>query len=219
MSRLFITAREQALISDLTKEIIRDIVGQKVYYYAISELKTRNHELYSESSDKVWDAPVELSALVGSPERTVKTDIFGPEHLAKLELFVHYRDMIDVGINIVIGDFIRWADTVYEIADIVNMRNVYGHAETTDGLKLTCVQARKGQIDPPQVGPSDIAYSDPDAVQKDFEQTRGNKEIDGQATGDKRALQESGVLEKPVSGPNRVVEDGPRGSDFYGDKW
>jgi hypothetical protein len=218
MSRLFIGQREQNLISDLTKEVIRDIVGQKVYYYAISELKTRNHEIYNESSDKVWDAPVELSALVGSPERTVKTDIFGPEHLAKLEVFVHYRDMIDVGINISIGDFLRWGDTVYEIADIANLRNIYGHAESTDGLKLSCVQARKGQIDPPQIGPSDIAFSDPDAVQKEFEQTRGNKEINGEATGDRRDLQENGVLEKPISGPNRIVEDGPRGSDFYGEK-
>jgi hypothetical protein len=219
VSRLFITAREQALISDLTKEIFRDIVGQKIYYYAISENKTRNHELYNESSDKVWDVPIELPALVGSPERSVKTDIFGPEHLAKIEIFLHYRDLLDIGINVVIGDFVRWGDTMYEIADIVNMRNIYGHAEQTDGLKLSCVQARKGQIDPPQVGPSDIAYSDPDAVQNEFEQSRGNKEINGQPTGDKRDLQENGVLEKPVSGPNRIVEDGPKGSDFYGDKW
>lgn len=219
MSRLFIGQREQNLISDLTKELFKDIVGQKIYYYAISEIKTRNHELYNESSDKVWDAPIELSALVGSPERTVKTDIFGPEYLAKLEVFLHYRDLIDVGVNVTVGDFVRWGDTVYEIADVENMRNIYGHAEQTDGLKLTCVQARVGQIDPPQIGPSDIANSDPNAVQKEFEQTRGAKEISGQATGDKRELQENGVLEKPVTGPNRIIEDGPKGSDFYGDKW
>lgn len=219
MSRLFIGQREQNLISDITKELFRDVVGQKVYYYAISETKTRNHEIYNESPDKVWDAPIELPALVGSPERTVKTDIFGPEHLAKIEIFLHYRDLVDIGVNVTIGDFVRWGDTMYEIANIANLRNIYGHAEQTDGLKLECVQARKGQIDPPQVGPSDIAFSDPDAVQKEFEQTRGNKEINGQPTGDKRDLQENGVLEKPVTGPNRIVEDGPKGSDFYGDKW
>jgi hypothetical protein len=219
VSRLFIGQREQNLISDITKELFRDVVGQKVYYYAISETKTRNHEIYNESSDKVWDAPVELPALVGSPERGVKSDIFGPEYLAKLEVFLHYRDLIDIGINVTVGDFIRWGDTVYEIANVTNLRNIYGHAESTDGYKLECVQARKGQIDPPQVGPSDIAYSDPDAVQKEFEQTRGNKEMNGEPTGDRRDLQENGVLEKPVTGPNRVVEDGPKGSDFYGDKW
>ncbi len=219
MSRLFITQREQSLISDLTKELFRDIVGQKIYYYAVSETKTRNHEIYNESSDKVWDAPIELPALVGSPDRNVKTDIFGPEYLAKIEVFLHYRDLIDIGVNVTVGDFIRWGDTVYEIADISNLRNIYGHAESTDGYKLECVQARKGQIDPPQIGPSDVAYLDSDAVQKEFEQTRGNKEMDGKPTGDRRDLQENGVLEKPVTGPNRVVEDGPKGSDFYGDKW
>lgn len=219
MSRLFIGQREQNLISDITKELFRDVVGQKVYYYSVSETKTRNHEIYNESPDKVWDAPIELPALVGSPERTVKTDIFGPEHLAKIEIFLHYRDLLDIGVNVVIGDFVRWGDTMYEIANISNLRNIYGHAEQTDGLKLECVQARKGQIDPPQIGPSDIAWDDPGAVQKEFEQTRGNKEINGQPTGDKRELQENGVLEKPVTGPNRVVEDGPKGSDFYGDKW
>jgi hypothetical protein len=219
VSRLFIGQREQNLISDITKELFRDVVGQKVYYYAISETKTRNHEIYNESPDKVWDAPIELPALVGSPERTVKTDIFGPEHLAKFEIFLHYRDLVDIGVNVTIGDFVRWGDTMYEIANIANLRNIYGHAEQTDGLKLECVQARKGQIDPPQIGPSDVAFSDPDAVQKEFEQTRGNKEINGQPTGDKRDLQENGVLEKPVTGPNRIVEDGPKGSDFYGDKW
>ncbi len=219
MSRLFIGQREQNLISDITKELIRDVVGQRVFYYSISETKTRNHELYNESPDKVWDAPVELPALVGSPERNVKTDIWGPEQLATLEVFLHYKDTLDIGININVGDFIRYADVVYEISNVTRMRNIYGHAETLDGLKLECVQARKGQIDPPQIGPSDIAYSDPDAVQKEFEQTRGDKEINGQPTGDKRELQENGVLEKPVTGPNRVVEDGPKGSDFYGDKW
>lgn len=219
MSRLFITQRELNLISDVTKELFRDIVGQKVYYYAINELKTRNHDLYNESPDKVWDTALELPALVGSPESEVKTTIWGPERLASLEVFLQYQDMIDVGVNISVGDFLRYGDTVFEIANVTRLRNIYGHAETLDGFKLNCIQARKGQIDPPQVGPSDIAYSDEDAVQKDFEQTRGNKLIDGQETGDKRALQENGVLEPPITGPARVVEDEKTGSDFYGNKW
>ena len=35
MARLFITPRELNFISDITKEIIKDVVGQKVYYYPI----------------------------------------------------------------------------------------------------------------------------------------------------------------------------------------
>ena len=220
MSRLFYGQREQSLTSDLTKELIRDVIGQKIYYYAISEQNNRNHELYNESTNKVWDAPIELPALVGSPERNVKTDIFGPEALSKLEVFLHYRDMLDIGININVGDFVGYGDIYYEISDVTRLRNIAGMVETLDGYKLTCVQARKGQIDPPQLGPSDQAYSDPGAVQKEFAQTRGASVVKGVPTGDKRDLQKEGVLEAPVSGAEKVVrEDEKTGSDFYGDKW
>ncbi len=219
MSRLFITQREQNLISDLTKELFRDVVGQVVYYYAISEVKTRNHEVYNESPDKVYDTPVELPALVGSPKTEVKTNIFGPEVLQKLEVFLHYRDLLDVGVDVNAGDFVRWGDTLYEIVNIERLRNVYGHAEQLDGFKLNCVQSRKGQLDAPQVGPSDVGYSDENAVQKEFEQTRGAKEQGGEPTGDRRELQDNGVLEPPVTGAKKVVDDGSKGSDFYGEKW
>ena len=47
MSRLFITQREINFISDITKEIIKDVVGQKIYYYpqAETDLKAGSVEL------------------------------------------------------------------------------------------------------------------------------------------------------------------------------
>jgi len=197
--------------------MFKDVAGQVVYYYSVSEIKTRSHEMYNESSAKVFDTPVALNALVGSPETHVQTDIFGPETLQKLEVFLHYRDMLDVGIDANAGDFVRWGDTLYEIVNITRLRNVYGHTEQLDGIRLDCVQSRRGQIDAPQVGPSDVSYSDPGAVQKEFEQTRGNKFQDGMPTGDKRDLRDNGTLEAPVTGPKKVVDAGDKGSEFPGD--
>ncbi len=37
MARLFVTPREVNFINDLTKELIKDVIGQKIYYYSISE--------------------------------------------------------------------------------------------------------------------------------------------------------------------------------------
>lgn len=219
MSRLFITQREQNLVADLTRELFRDIAGQVVYYYSISEVKTRAHEVYNESTDKVYDTPVALPALVGSPKSQAKTNIFGTDVLQSLEVYLHYRDLLTIGIEVNTGDFLRYGDTMYEIVDLERLRNPFGHAEQLDGLRLTCTQARKGQIDTPQVGPSDIGYSDPNAVQKEFEQTRGQKVQDNLPTGDQRDLQENGVLEPPVTGAKKIVADQPGDVDFYGDKW
>lgn len=218
MSRLFITTKEINLISDLTKEVIRDLAGQVIYYYPINELKTLSHEVYNEATKKVFDAPIQLPAMVGSPESEIKSSIFGPERLQQLEAYVQHKDMVDMGVNIVTGDFLRYGDTLYEITNVARLMNIYGHAEQLDGYKITATQARKGQFDASQLGPSDVAYADPDAVQKTFKQTRGTTEQDGFPTGDRRELQENGVLEKPLSGEASIVENDTTGSDFYGEQ-
>ena len=46
MSRLFITPREIDFINDVAKEVLKDVAGQKIYYFPISEVKTRVHDVY-----------------------------------------------------------------------------------------------------------------------------------------------------------------------------
>ena len=60
MARLFVTPREIDYISDLTKEITKDVRGQKIFYYRIREDLTDVHDVYEESPDKIFDAPVEI---------------------------------------------------------------------------------------------------------------------------------------------------------------
>ena len=64
MARLFITPREIDLISDLTKELIKDVVGQKIYYYKVREDLTDIHDVYEEAPEKVFNPPVEIDARV-----------------------------------------------------------------------------------------------------------------------------------------------------------
>jgi hypothetical protein len=60
MARLFITSREIDLISDLTKEIIKDVIGQKVFYYSVSETKSHVHDIYLESPEKIFEMKILL---------------------------------------------------------------------------------------------------------------------------------------------------------------
>lgn len=220
MSRLFATQRELNFISDITKEIIKDVIGTYVYYFPISEIKTRTHEVYNEALQKVYDNPIKIDALVDSNFQTdTKIDKFGIDAQYKLEVYVQHRDLIDKGINVNIGDFFSFSDVFYEITERVFMRNILGLPEHKDGVKLVGIKAREGLFKAPTIGPTDISRPDPDAVQTEFHQQRGDAlDPNGEPTGDKRDLVENGVLDKPLTGPKEVSEKGDltgAGSSFY----
>jgi len=220
MAHLFITPRELNFISDITKEIIKDVIGQKIYYYPISEIKTKTHGVYNEALQKVYDNPIALDALVDSNfQNDTKIDKFGVDAQYKIEVFVQHRDLVDKGINVNIGDFFSFSDVFYEITERTFMRNIYGMPEHKDGVKLVGIKSREGLFVAPLLGPTDIRYTDADAVQTEFEQQRGEFiDANGELTGDKRDLVENGTLDKPLTGPKEVSQRGEpsrKGSSFY----
>jgi hypothetical protein len=220
MARLFITPRELNFISDITKEIMKDVVGQKIYYFPVSEIKTKTHELYNESLKKVFDSPIELDALVDNNfQSDTKIDQFGVDAQYKVEAYIQHRDLVEKGISVNIGDFFSFGQIFYEITERVFMRNIYGMPEHKDGVKLIGTRARLGQFDAPTLGPTDISNTDPDAVQETFVQQRGFELNSAEEpTGDVRDLVRNGVLDPPLSGPKEVSSSGDTtgaGSAFY----
>ena len=226
MARLFITPREIDLISDLTKEITKDVVGQKVYFYKAREDLSDIHEVYEEAPNKVFNPPVEIDARVEWEASSPSTGKFGSEELASITVYFHERDLIDKDLDPEPGDYFSYGSTFFEITSTIVNSQVYGQVEHTVGLKVTGKQARMGLIDKIPIGPTDQTYSDPDAIQETFAQQRGFPENQLGKTADTRSLQKKGVLEKPITGPAEVSPLGGNGStdeagiidsSFYGD--
>lgn len=221
MARLFITPREHDLIADLTKEVIKDVAGQKVYYYRVREDLSDVHEVYEESPNKVFDPPVEIEARVEYQPEEFRTNQFGTETYYTINVFFHERDLIDRDIEVRTGDYFSYGDTFFEITSAVVESNVYGQIEHSVGVKVVGTQARLGQIDLAPIGPTSERYTDEDAVQETFVQQRGASTNKLGPTDDKRQLQEDGKLDAPSEGP---VEVSPLGdsagisSSFYGDE-
>jgi hypothetical protein len=220
MSRLFISKREINFINDITKELVKDVIGQKIYYYSISELKSKVHDVYEESPEKIFETPIEIDCLVKYVEPVVKTTRFGIEKIASLEVYIQSKDLLDKGIKILEGDFFSFGSIFFEVTQAPDSAIIFGQIEHGQFVTIKANQAREGQFKSKIFGPTSESYTDSDAVQDTFVQQRGHENNRLGKTADVRELQKNGVLEKPITGPKEVSakgDDTGAGSSFYGD--
>lgn len=209
-------------ISDITKEIIKDVGGQKIIYYPVSELKTLVHEVYDEAVKKMYDNPIVIEAFIdniydyGSP-----VNKFGVDKDYKIEAFVQFRDMAERGIEITLGDYFSYGTILYEITELNKMRSIYGQVEHSNGMRILGTRAREDALPIGKIfGPTDaFVYSDADAAQNEFHQQRGFETNADGPTGDSRALVKKGIIDEPLSGPKEIS---PRADEhgrnaFYGE--
>ena len=219
MARLFITPREINFINDIGKEIVKDVIGQFIYLYPISETKTLIHDVYEESPDKIFENPIKLDCIVNWQPEEITTGRFGSEDYWTIEAYVQSRDLIDKQIEILEGDFFQYGAIFFEITKVPISTTIYGEVEYEGYITLTGKQSRKGLFLSKVLGPYGENYSDPDVVQETFIQQRGFAENAEGPTGDVRALQKNDVLTKPITGPAEVSpkDAGKAGSSFYSD--
>ena len=211
MSRLFITPREIDFISDLTKEITKDVIGDVIYYYRVREDVSEVHDVYAEATDKIFDPPIEVDARVQWNPKEVRTDRFGHEGVYTTEVYVQYRDMIDRNIRIIEGDYFSHGDNFFEITSVTFDKTTFGQVEYLVGYVIKAKQARKGQINTRPNGPTDFVYTDDDAVKHEFTQQRGDE-----SKGDSRALVDQGKVDDTTHVKQQVKKD-TNSSSFYGD--
>lgn len=218
MARLFVGQREVDFFADITKELIKDVAGQKIYYYTIREDLSNVHEIYEESPQKIFNPPVEIEAMIEWQPSEVKTSNFGTETIKTITVYLHYRDLLDRGITFKEGDYFSYGSYFFEATSIIYDKLIYGQIERVASMKVNGKQVRMNQVALRPHGPIDEIYSDEDAVQTTFEQQRGIPEHDV------RRLQDDNVIDKPISGPKKVSPDGTVksvngvGSSFYGDE-
>ena len=225
MARLFFTEKEADLFSDLTKEIIKDVIGQKIFYYHVREDLSNPHALYEESLEKAFDPPIEIDCLVEWQPAEVKLTNFGYEQTKNITVFLHPRDMKDKDLDLHEGDFFQFGEYFFEATTIIVEKIMFGQTERIAGYKMQGKQARINLINKKFFGPTDEMFTDPEAVQKNFEQQRGfAKNSAGLETGDVRQLQKDGILETPITGAKQVkpqaskINSSTIKSSFYGEE-
>ncbi len=118
----------QELVGDLNAG--KDgIIYQPVIIYKISAYDTEVN-MYGETADgKVYNAGVQVSALVAADDQTTTTDEFGPD-LAQIALFSFLRQtLVDISYVVEIGDLIDWNSGYWEISSISENQLVGGQTD------------------------------------------------------------------------------------------
>lgn len=215
MARLFLTPRELDFINDTAKEVIKDVIGQKIYYYRVRPEFTDIHDVYEESVNKIFDPPVEIECRVEYKPEEVRANKFGTEEFFTLDVWFHARDLIQKDIQVKEGDFLNFDATWFEVVKSMIESIVYGQIEHSMGVHVICKQARQGLIDIEPLGPTNEQWTDENAVQDTFYQQRGFETNKEGETADVRDLQKKGVLDGPISGPAEVSPLGGISSAFY----
>lgn len=192
MARLFITPREQQLISDWTKEFVKDVVGQFIWYYPISILKSDVHPVYEEAIVKIFDNPIKIDCLVDQPNRDQSISNWTLESTSLLDVYIQSRDLLDKGFEPETGDFFLYGREVFEIMTIYEFGDVFGQAEYDVYWKMSGKLVRSGRFDLPIFKKMllDRKVFEDSQVQKTFEQQRGLKENEEGVTADRRQVRE-----------------------------
>ena len=209
MPRLFITPKEIEYMNDVVKEVIKDVVGQKIYYFAISKAGTPVDRVYNESDKKVFEPPIALDVLIGQPQWEGKFNKFGYQQGATVEILVQARDLIDKRIQIYQGDYFVYGDAAFEIVSYLNMNNIFGQEEYESAYKLIGKLALPGEFDSTSLYNPTKESIDNTGIQQEFEQQRGfETDTKGNPTGDVRQLHER--LKQQDDLPPVAMNEGPR---------
>lgn len=209
MPRLFITSKEIEYMNDVVKEVIKDIVGQKIFYYPVSKAGTKIDKIYNESDKKVFEHPIELDVLIGQPQWEGKFNKFGYQQNATVEILVQARDLIDKRIQIFQGDYFVYGDAAFEIVSYLNMNNIFGQEEYESAYKLIGKLALPGEFDSTSLHVPTKESIDNSGIQNTFEQQRGiEQDSSGKPTGDIRQVQER--LKEQDDLPPVAMNEGPR---------
>lgn len=148
MARLFITHKEQTLVNHWTKEFMKDINGQFVYYYPVSTIKTGVNPIYEEAIEKIFERPIKLDVMADQNKRVNATGDFSTyQKKSTIEMHFHLKDLEDKKVTLQMGDFFVYGDETYEIADLYETNNVFGQEEYKYEIMVIGEMVGSGQFE------------------------------------------------------------------------
>ena len=146
---LFLGEKERNLVKQVNDELIENIIGQQILYYAIDLETTNFNTTYGEAIVKNFLPPIRVYALVErNTYGTTYLDSMGLDKDYSVTVSFHKRRLEqDQDLFVREGDFILYGDIYYEIMTLETPQHLFGQIEHLFEIKAVCKKARKGLFD------------------------------------------------------------------------
>lgn len=114
---LFGSNRDFNTLTNVSRELLHDIVEQEIGYYKLS-LEDTSSNIYGESLEKVYKDPVKLDCLITRGDQVMNPDEFGPD-LSREASFAFIReDLVESNTVPEVGDVVLWHNDYYEVDNV-----------------------------------------------------------------------------------------------------
>ena len=146
MSRLFLGQKDIHFFDSINKELLQQVIRQKVLYFSVSDEHTKTHRIYDEAVRKTVFAPVEINALISYNNPVQTNNSFSIDTIYTLEAYFHVTELRERQITPREGDFIKYGNIVYEIEALTKPQQVLGLVEHEVMFKAVCRVSRNSQF-------------------------------------------------------------------------
>jgi hypothetical protein len=142
---MFVGQPEREYQKQISDEVMEDIVGQQVLYFAVDIEKTKFHPLYKEAIVKIFLNPVRAFCSVNYSDEDSITDKYGIDR--RSSIVVHFparRLNEDQNVFVREGDFLFYNNEFHEIVKLGEPKELYGNINHKVEIVATCVKDRSG---------------------------------------------------------------------------
>lgn len=145
---LFLGEPERNLVKQVNDEIIENIIGQQILYYAIDPHTTNFHPIYGEALVKNFLPPVRVYALITWDGTIEMSNLNFIDKENKIVVKFHKRRLNeDQDIVVKPGDYVLYGTYYFEIVKLEEPKLLFGQVDHTFEVDATCIRSRKSNFD------------------------------------------------------------------------
>ena len=125
---IFGSQRDFALLVNINRELLSDIVEQEILYYKVS-LEQTQANIYGESLNKVYWSPVKFNCLITRGDQQTTSDDFGPDSIREVKFAFLRQDLSEANTFPEVGDIVQWNEDFYEVDNTTENQLLLGKDE------------------------------------------------------------------------------------------